>query len=371
MKKRLAYWLVILMALSGATAMISACSSRFGKLPDGERLERLKASPNYADGAFRNQAPTEMLAGGSRLAVMWKFLFARKDSVRPPGPLPMRKTDLKALDKNRDLAVWLGHSSVYLQMGGKRILIDPVFEDSAAPFSFLNKAFAGAYPYSAADMPDIDCLIISHDHWDHLEYPAMISLQPRIKAIVCPLGVGSHLEYWGFSPAILHEGDWYDTFRPEPGLTVHVVPARHFSGRWISNNKTLWAGFVLETPGRRVFYSGDSGYGPHFAEVGERFGGVDLAIMENGQYDPAWSNIHASPEEAARAGEDARAKALLPVHAGRFTIAHHSWDDPYIRITEASRDKSFRLLTPVIGEVVFLDAPEQTFHRWWEAGVTP
>jgi L-ascorbate metabolism protein UlaG (beta-lactamase superfamily) len=150
---------------------------------------------------------------------------------------------------------------------------------------------------------------------------------------------------------------------------VHVLPARHFSGRWLTRNKTLWAGFLLETPCRKVFYSGDTGYGPHFAEIGQRFGGVDLAIMENGQYDPGWKNIHMMPEEAAKGAEDLRAKAVLPVHSGRFTISNHAWDDPYKRLAAASEGKAFRLLTPRIGEVADLGGQAQRFATWWEAEV--
>jgi L-ascorbate metabolism protein UlaG (beta-lactamase superfamily) len=216
-------------------------------------------------------------------------------------------------------------------------------------------------------MPDIDCLVISHDHWDHLDHDTVVALRPRIKAVVCPLGVGAILEDWGFDPARIHEADWNQDVRLAQDFTVHVLPARHFSGRWLTRNKTLWAGFLLETPGRKVFYSGDSGYGPHFAEIGERFGGVDLAIMEDGQYDPAWKNIHMMPEEAAKGAEDLRAKAIMPVHSGRFTISNHAWDDPYKRLAAVSEGKAFRLLTPRIGEAVDMGQPALRFARWWEA----
>ncbi|MCL2025216.1 MAG: MBL fold metallo-hydrolase, partial [Leptospirales bacterium] len=235
-----------------------------------------------------------------------------------------------------------------------------------SPFSFANKAFKGNYPYLVKDIPDIDCLIISHDHWDHLEHSTMIALKDRIKAVVCPLGVGSHLEHWGFDPKIIHEGDWYDFFRLESDFTVHVLPARHFSGRLLKRRQTLWGGFLLEIRERKVFYSGDGGYGPHFAEIGKNFGSVDLAIMENGQYDPDWATVHLMPEEAVQAAIDVNAKTLLPVHTGRFSICHHTWYDPYVRITSASRDKNFRLLTPKIGEVIYLDDPDQTFVPWWQ-----
>jgi L-ascorbate metabolism protein UlaG (beta-lactamase superfamily) len=360
----------MLMCIACTTAAGAfALQPKIGPLPDGQRLERITASPNYSDGAFHNQLPTATLTGGKgQLATMWDFLFVPKQRLRPDAPLPMVKTDLSALAATGgDAAVWLGHSSFFLRLGGRSVLIDPVFSSYAAPFFFMNRAFAGDYPYSPDDLPDIDCLIISHDHWDHLDQATLVALRAKVKALVCPLGVGAILESWGFDPAVIHEADWNEDVRLAQDFTVHVLPARHFSGRWLTRNRTLWAGFLIKTPGRKVFYSGDSGYGPHFAEIGEKFGGVDLAIMEDGQYDPNWKNIHMMPEEAARGAADLRAKALMPAHAGRFTISNHAWDDPYKRLATASAGKPFRLLTPRIGEVVDLGDQSQRFARWWEA----
>ncbi|MDR3151339.1 MAG: MBL fold metallo-hydrolase [Holosporaceae bacterium] len=343
--------------------------TRCGKLPDGKRLKRIMASPNYVNGEFRNQMPPiiQMISSkGDLLSFLWERLFGSKNSLRPPRALPVVRTDLRSLDRNRDLVVWLGHSSCFLQLGGKRILLDPVFSSYAAPFFFLNRAFEVEYQCTAKDMPEIDYLVISHDHWDHLDFHTLIALKPKLKAIICPLGVGAHLEYWGFAPEIIHEADWYEKLCPEPSFTVHVLPARHFSGRGLIRNKTLWAGFMLEIGNRRVFYSGDGGYGPHFAEIGKKFGEVDLAIMETGQYDQKWKYIHMTPEESAQGAEDLHAKAVLPVHSGKFCICNHAWNDPYRRIVAASRGRSFKLLTPVMGEVVDIQDPPQSFHRWWE-----
>lgn len=343
--------------------------TRFGRLPTGARLERIKASPNFVDGEFRNQATTPMLTGErGRLAVMWEVFFGPKARRRPPHALPMIRTDLGALAADEDIVVWLGHSSYYLQLGGRRILIDPVFSRFAAPFPIFGRAFDGDYPYSAETMPEIDCLLLSHDHWDHLDYPTLRALRPRIKAVVAPLGVGEHLEYWGFASGLIRELDWFESVSPADAFTVHAVPSRHFSGRGPRANRTLWTGFMLETPRRRIYYSGDSGYGAHFAEIGRRFGGVDLAIMENGQYDRDWAAIHMMPEEVVQAAADVGARAVLPGHAGRFSLSRHDWDDPYRRIAAASRGKDFRLLTPVIGQVVHLENPNETFTPWWEGG---
>ena len=185
-------------------------------------------------------------------------------------------------------------------------------------------------------MPEIDLLIISHDHYDHLDYATIKALMPKVKRVVTPLGVGSHLRYWGMDAAIIDEVDWNQTIKISDELTAHALPARHFSGRGLKRNQTLWASFLFVTPQEKIYYSGDSGYGPHFKAIGEQFGLIDLAIMENGQYDQDWKYIHMMPEETAQAADDLRARSVLPGHAGRFVLAKHSWDDPYQRLAAAS-----------------------------------
>ncbi|HBT9970317.1 TPA: LysR family transcriptional regulator [Klebsiella pneumoniae] len=272
---------------------------------------------------------------------------------------------LATLPLGQDVMVWLGHSSWYLQLAGKRILIDPVFSDYAAPFSFINKAFPGDYPWRAEGMPEIDLLIISHDHYDHLDYATIRALLPKIKRVITPLGVGSHLRYWGMDGALITEADWQQAVPASDELTVHVLPARHFSGRGLKRNQTLWASFLFVTRQQKIYYSGDSGYGPHFKAIGNEFGPVDLAIMENGQYDQDWKYIHMMPDETAQAADDLRARAVLPGHAGRFVLAKHSWDEPYQRLAAASEGRAWRLLTPVQGEPVWVADKTQSFNAWW------
>ncbi|NUT85083.1 MBL fold metallo-hydrolase [Pseudomonas corrugata] len=365
---------IFLAVLAGGAAMLmfSSFVSSFGKLPDGARLEHINASKNYKDAEFKNLIPTSLWTGEASVSSwLQEMIFGPRNGVRPSHPLPMIKTDLGGFDRNQDVVVWLGHSSFFLQIGGKRILVDPMFSPQTSPVSFLYRAFDGKYPYSAADMPDLDLVVISHDHWDHLDYATLTELKPKVKAIVTPLGVGSHLERWGYDPDKIHEADWYEQVRLAPDLNIHVVPARHFSGRWLQSNQTLWGGFVFETPQRKVFYSGDGGYGPHFSEVGKRFKDIDLAIVENGQYDNRWAQMHMLPEEALQAALEVGAKALLPVHAGRFSLANHNWDEPYERIAAASEGLDIRLLTPAIGEVINLAIADQSFSQWWKERVVP
>lgn len=365
--QRLLLSVVVIMLIASAASLPFVLNAGFGKAPQGEQLNAVETSAQYHDGQFHNQQPTPSYSGQKSMPVaMWEFLTTKRPNARPAQPLPMVKTDLATLALQQDVMIWLGHSSWYLQLAGKRILIDPVFSNYAAPFSFLNKAFEGEYPWRAETMPDIDLLVISHDHYDHLDYATIKGLMPKIKRVVTPLGVGSHLRYWGMDGGIITEADWQQQVNISDELSVHVLPARHFSGRGLKRNQTLWGSFMFVTPEKNIYYSGDSGYGPHFKAIGEQFGHVDLAIMENGQYDQDWKYIHMLPEETAQAAVDLNARAVLPGHSGRFVLAKHTWDDPYKQLAKASTGKNYRLLTPVQGEPVWVANREQQFHAWWE-----
>ncbi|MDG0800721.1 MBL fold metallo-hydrolase [Pectobacterium polaris] len=365
-------WLVIKVGLIIALVSILAVVAYlqhplFGQLPSEEQLARITQSPNYLEGEFRNQLETPLLTTDeSQFSIMLSNSFGNNGNPRPPGAIPAMKTDLKALDAKRDLVVWLGHSSYFVQMAGKRILIDPVFSANAAPIPWANEAFEGTNLYSAQDMPDIDVLLISHDHYDHLDYPTVLALRDKVKRVVAGLGVGAHFKRWGYSADQIQEADWNDIVKESPELDIHVVPARHFSGRTLTRDQSLWVGFALVSPQRRIFFSGDSGYGPHFAAIGQQLGPFDWATVDTGQYDPRWAYVHMNPEEAAQAAEDLRARTFTPGHAGRFSISPHDWDDPFKRITTASAGRGYALWTPEIGRAIYLDDQAQTFTRWWE-----
>jgi L-ascorbate metabolism protein UlaG (beta-lactamase superfamily) len=357
----------ILVFLLAASAVFYTRLPKFGTLPEGIHLERVKKSPHYQAGEFKNLVPTPQFAEGSSFASnTFKFLFTPKDRPSPSMSLPTVKTEINNLSLDQDLVIWLGHSSYYMQMGGKRILIDPVISSYAAPVSFLNQAFAGTTIYKAEDFPEIDYLLISHDHWDHLDYPTMVALKSKIHYVICPLGVASDFKGWGFEKERIFEKDWYERVDVDNGFFIEVLPARHFSGRLLNRNQTLWAGFALVTPQQKVFFSGDSGYSDHFKEIGERFGGFDWVFLENGQYDPAWPYIHMNPEESAQAAEDLQAKFFMPGHMGRFSISNHSWDDPFWRVSEASKNKTYQLQIPMIGELVNLSKPSPENNQWWK-----
>ena len=340
---------------------------KFGAFPDGARLARAHASPNWLGASFANTVPTARRAEGvSFVGMVWQYWFGKKERLTPKNPLPSVKTDMMRLTREHDTLVWFGHSSFFLQQDGIRILADPVFSANAAPVFFSTRAFPGTCVYNASDMPPIDYLLVSHDHWDHLDYATVSALRGKVGKVVCGLGVGAHLERWGFGPESIMEGDWGDALNLTPELTLHLLTTRHFSGRTLRPDQSLWAGFLLETPHRRIYFSGDGGYGEHFAAVGKAFGPIDLAILENGQYNANWKYMHMLPEETAQAAVDLQAAALLPVHSCKFSIAAHPWDEPLKRLVTASKGKPYRLLTPMIGEPVYLNDREQIFQHWWE-----
>lgn len=343
---------------------------KFGALPEGARLEAIKRSPHYMNGAFQNLIDTPMRTQDtSFVANVMSMLFDRNPNLEPSRALPSTRVDLKALPADEDAVVWLGHSSYFVQLDGKRILIDPVFSTNAGPLPGTNVAFPGTSPYTAEDMPTIDVMLITHDHWDHLDYPSAMALLPKVGQVVVGLGVGEFFDRWGYPADRIHEADWNNVLELVPGLRIHVLPARHYSGRMLTRNKTLWVAFALETSQRQVFFSGDSGYGPHFREIGERFGGFDLVALDMGQYDKRWANIHMFPKQAAQAAEDLQANALLPAHVGRFSIAAHDWDEPFKQIDQASQGRPYHLLTPRPGGLVRLDDETQHFARWWESAI--
>lgn len=342
--------------------------AEFGRVPSGLRLQRIMASPHYVDGKFQNLVPVEIMErreGSSRFKMMWDFLFGDKKGIVPDTAMVSKKTDLKALDRGEDIVIWMGHSTFYLQLGGYRILIDPVFSSYAAPLPFLNGAFSGSNVYCAEDIPKLDILAVSHDHWDHLDYPTVMALKHKINYVVCPLGVGEYFEEWGFSPDRICEEDWNGKIVTGPDLEIHILPSQHFSGRFLTRNPTLWCGMAFVTPRRKVYYTGDGGYGEHFKEIGKTFGGFDLVLAEDGQYNEAWHAIHMYPEETARAAVDVGAKQVIPAHGGKFALARHLWQEPYRRLAAASRGKSYDLVTPEIGETVRIGEPRESLS-WWE-----
>ncbi|MDR2781450.1 MAG: MBL fold metallo-hydrolase [Holosporaceae bacterium] len=335
----------------------------FGRLPSGQRLGRIEKSSNYRGDAFRNINEKPLLLKNPIIAVL-KFLFGNNVGLKPPYPLPSVKTDLKNLNVNEDLLIWFGHSSYLIQLNGKRILVDPLFSEVSSPVLFFPKAFDGSNVYQVEDMPEIDYLIITHDHWDHLDYNTVLRLKSKVKKIICPLGVGEHFEYWGFNVSCLLEMDWNEEISLDQNLTIFCLPAQHFSGRGFFRNTSLWCSFLLKTKDFQCYIGGDSGYGTHYKEIGKRFGPIDLAILDSGQHNQNWRHVHMMTDEVVNALYDLNGKSLLPVHICKVRLANHQWDEPLNELSMMLDEK--KLLTPMIGEKIHIKSSDNTTKKWWK-----
>jgi L-ascorbate metabolism protein UlaG (beta-lactamase superfamily) len=342
---------------------------KFGKAPSGERLIQIQNSPQYKNGKFENQSFTPDLAEGASMAgVLFEFFFKKVERKTPKDLIPSIKTNLLELSLDQDILVWFGHSSYFIQLEGKRFLIDPVFSGNASPIPGTTKSFKGSDIYKVDDLPEIDYLLITHDHYDHLDYDTILKLKPKTKKIITALGVGSHLEFWGFSSDKIIEKDWYSTIKLDENLTLHTAPSRHFSGRSFKRCNTLWTSFILETKDFKMYLGGDSGYDSHFVEIGEKYGPFDIALLDNGQYNEKWKYIHNMPEDVIKAMKDLKTKRVFPVHSSKFSLSLHSWDEPLKKVTvlNSLSENPITLITPMIGETVELKNDKQEFKQWWK-----
>ncbi len=341
-------------------------SAPFGHAPSNARLERIKKSPNYKDGVFQNLSLTPVMADDASYVDMIRKQFSGDSAREPEKPIPGIKRDLSVIVSENPVITWFGHSTYLIQTGGKNILIDPVFSMSTSPVQFVgNKKYQGTEIYSPADFPLIDYLILSHDHYDHLDYQTTLDMKSKVRSYYMPLGVGSHLEAWGIDTTKLTELDWWQETNLGDGYKLVCLPARHFSGRSVTDRgKTLWASYLLITPTHKIYIGGDSGYDTHFKQIANKYGPVDIAFLESGQYNAYWPYIHMMPEETVQASKDLQAKVLLPVHWGKYTLALHPWDEPINRLTREAAKQQVTVTTPMIGEPVVLDSILPA-SKWW------
>lgn len=337
----------------------------FGSLPKGLRLVTIKQQPNYKDGSLQNLSFTPMQPEGvSFFTVLKEFLFGKHPDKSPINALPYIKPDLNSKANETEI-IWFGHSSYLIKVNGYRILVDPVFSKTPSPFSFIGgKAFKGTDFVHAEEFENIDVLVITHDHYDHLDYPSVLKISPKTRQIVTSLGVGAHLEKWGISAKKITELSWNQSAELAPGLSLTAVPARHFTGRKFKRNQTLWSAFILQASDKKIFLGGDSGYDTHFTQVGQEYGPFDLAILECGQYNHYWPFIHMFPEQTVQAAIDLKARVLLPVHWGKFSLAMHPWNEPVERVVVAAKNLNQVIATPKLGETIVLDKHLPT-EKWW------
>jgi|TARA_B110000914_G_scaffold33119_1_gene25937 L-ascorbate metabolism protein UlaG (beta-lactamase superfamily) len=325
-------------------------------------------SSNFSETLFINQINTDMdQTFGLMAGALWDYVTA--EGLAPEHNLEIVKADPSQLNNanNKTQLMWLGHSSFLLQSANQTLLFDPIFSDTAAPHPALgSKRYNKNLPIEPEQLPPIDAVIISHDHYDHLDYPSIMQLDAKVKHYYVPLGVGQHLLHWGIAPERISEMDWWQSNNLN-SIKLTLTPARHFSGRrWDNRNSTLWGGWMVEAPDQRVFFSGDSGYGPHFKEIGQRFGPIDIALLDTGQYNFRWQAIHMRPKQSVQAAQDLDAHIMMPVHWGAFTLSLHPWDEPaeQTRLLAQQQDQAF--VIPRIGELMRLLHEPIVRGPWWQ-----
>jgi len=331
------------------------------------RKASIMKSKNFRGGKFVNPIPTTIRQPGTLSSTMWKWIRGEEER-QPHFKIQTFKTDpaqLNSLSASGLRVTWINHSTVLIEIDGKRFLTDPVWSKRASPFSFAGPSRFFDPPLELDKLPKIDGVIISHDHYDHLDKTTIIRLGKRGVNFYMPLGVGEHFEDWGIPAKQIHELDWSDSRRVGESHTLIAAPACHFSGRNILNrDNTLWASWIIIGKKHRVYFGGDSGYFPGYKDIGEKYGPFDLTILEIGAYHPNWGSIHLGPVNAVKAHLDLKGKILLPVHWGTFTLALHKWDEPVKELITEANSKNVALMLPRPGQP--LSFPNMEFNsRWW------
>ncbi len=346
-------------------------SPQFGGNISKQQKLIFEKSSNYENGKFQNIEKADVNMTGENFRKMFKeYFFKKHPNTKPENNVSVQKVDSVEIAnpiKNKTDLIWFGHSSFLIQMEGKNILLDPVFSDVPAPHPLLgNKRFNEELPIIAEKLPEIDMVIISHDHYDHLDYETIKKIKHKVKKFFVPLGVGSHLEEWKVDKNKIQEFNWWDSVKVDD-VTLVCTPAQHFSGRGLFNrNSTLWSSWILKSPSKNIFFSGDSGYGTHFKEIGDKYGPFDFAMLECGQYNKLWKEIHMFPEETAQTAVDLKAEKVIPIHWGAFKLAMHTWTDPIERFIKKSNSLGVEVTTPEIGRTFSLDSMDLPKSNWWE-----
>jgi L-ascorbate metabolism protein UlaG (beta-lactamase superfamily) len=337
-----------------------------GAAAEGARLERMQASPQWRANERRFGNVRERIDGsGWEMAQRW--FFGGSDHASPETPLPVvqrRGSEFEATPASGLRVTWFGHSILLVELDGRRILIDPVFGERASPLTFLGPKRWYAPPLPLEELPPLDAVVISHDHYDHLDLFTVEALAPKRLRWIVPLGVGAHLESWGIEPERITELDWWQETKVEE-LTVTATPARHFSGRSLGDQyKTLWAGYALRGPQHNVYYSGDTALFDELVDIGSRLGPFDVTLIESGAYNQLWADVHLGPEQAVRAHRLVRGDVFVPVHWGLFDLALHGWTEPIERVFVAAQREGIRFASPRPGESIEpASLPKPT--RWW------
>ena len=319
------------------------------------------------DGAFRNVVPRQAMGLRKTLGLVWRMFTAKPPSTVPHRPIPVRPLDAATLAQAPEATLFrLGHSTLLMKLDGGWWLTDPVFAERASPFSFAGPKRFHAPPLTLDALPPLRGIILSHDHYDHLDRDSILALAPRAGLIVAPLGVGERLVGWGIDAAKIRQLDWWQETQAG-GVRLAAVPAQHFSGRSLRDgDRTLWVSWVIMTGNLRLFFSGDTGYHAGFKAIGERYGPFDVTMLETGGYDRQWADVHMQPEQTLQAHLDLNGRWLLPIHNGTFDLAFHPWYEPLDRIQALATAAGVPLATPQMGQAWELDRP-QSVPAWWRS----
>lgn len=340
---------------------------QFGGKLTSELEEKYSQSPNWQEGKFMNLEETTMNVNLLSLPKLLYKQFFETKGRQPKSPIPVEPFEKEVFlaDSDRAKFIWYGHSVVLMRINGKTLLIDPMLGPDAAPIApFKSKRFSDNTLSLIEQFPDIDLVLLTHDHYDHLDLASMELLIPKVKEFYVALGCKRHLTKWGVNEKLIKEFDWWDNTNFE-GIEITFTPTRHFSGRGLTDRaKSLWGGWVFKTEKENIYFSGDGGYGEHFKEVGEKLGPFDFGLMECGQYNENWHQIHMYPEEAIQAALDAKVTKVMAVHWAGFTLAQHSWKEPIERFTQEAQEQNLSYMTPKIGEG--FDYSNEIKDLWWE-----
>lgn len=325
-----------------------------------DRKNYKKRASNYKDDKFYNENEFQMIYKENE-----ENVYVSKKSVTPIKSIPTEEPLIIKQPNNKELNItWLGHSTILMNISGMNILIDPVFSDYTSPVSFVGPPRYSSLPIGVNDLPKIDIVVISHDHYDHLDYKTIKLIDNKVDKYIVPLGVENHLERWKVSSDKITNMAWWEEININ-GLLIGCTPACHYSARtMLDKYNTLWASYVFINDNYKVFISGDSGYDNHFKEINKKYGDFDLSLLDAGQYDVKWKSTHMIPEQSVQAGFDLNSKVIMPIHNSSFVLSSHPWDDPLERFVIESEKKNIKYITPMIGETINYKDDLST-SKWW------